>query len=96
MFFGSPSNGKPDSNSRSQIQVLQADMIYDKELKVSSLEGLQYFAKQIALLSSKYPGKKKDLHTWYHIIYGPMSSQLGIPTVIKNILSLASNLWKSW
>ena len=58
MFFDSPSIGKPDSNSRSQIQVLQADIIYDKELKVSSLEGLQYFAKQIALLSSKYPGRE--------------------------------------
>lgn len=58
MFFGSPSNGKSDANARSQIQVLQADIIYDKELKVSSLEGLQYFAKQIALLSSKYPGRE--------------------------------------
>jgi hypothetical protein len=58
MFFGSPSYGKPDPTSRSQIQVLQADIIYDKELKVSSLEGLQYFAKQIALLSSKYPERE--------------------------------------
>jgi hypothetical protein len=57
MFFGTPSNVKSDSNTRSQIQVLQADIIYDKELKVSSLEGLQYLAKQIALLSSKYPGR---------------------------------------
>ena len=58
MFFGSPSNGKPDPTSRSQIQVLQADIIYDKELKVSSLEGLQYFAKQIAFLSSKHPRRE--------------------------------------
>jgi hypothetical protein len=55
MIFGSSSYEKPDPQSRSQIQVLQADIIYDK---VSSLEGLQYFAKKIALLSSKYPERE--------------------------------------
>ena len=60
MFFGSPSIAKTDPNIRSPIQVLQADIIYDKdrELKVSSLEGLQYLSKQVALLSSKYPNRE--------------------------------------
>jgi hypothetical protein len=60
MFFGSPGFEKCDDNVRSQIQVLQADIVYnkDKELKVSSLEGLQYLAKQIALLSSIYPNRE--------------------------------------
>jgi hypothetical protein len=60
MFFGSPGFYKNDDNMRSQIQVLQADIVYnkDKELKVSSLEGLQYLAKQIALLSSIYPDRE--------------------------------------
>ena len=38
--------------------MLQADLVYDKELKVSSLEGLQYLARQLQLLSSKYPGRE--------------------------------------
>jgi hypothetical protein len=60
MFFGSPGFDKNEDNVRSQIQVLQADIVYnkDKELKVSSLEGLQYLAKQIALLSSIYPNRE--------------------------------------
>jgi hypothetical protein len=60
MFFGSPGFDKQDASQRSQIQVLQADIIYDKnnELKVSSLEGLQYLAKQIALISSIYPNRE--------------------------------------
>ena len=60
MFFGTPSNNKSDTNERPQIQVLQTDIIYDRErdLKVSSLEGLQYLAKQIALLSTKYPNRE--------------------------------------
>ena len=47
-----------DTPLRSNIQVLQADIVYEKELKVSSLEGLQYLARQLQLLSSKYPGRK--------------------------------------
>ena len=60
MFFGSPSITKSDPNIRSPIQVLQADIIYDKdrELKISSLEGLQYLSKQVSLLSSKYPNRE--------------------------------------
>ena len=41
-----------------QIQVLKADIVYEKELKVSSLEGLQYLSKQLQILSSKYPGRE--------------------------------------
>ena len=67
MFFGIPqhpstpqlSDALPmDTPFRSNIQVLQADIVYDKELKVSSLEGLQYLARQLQLLSSKYPGRE--------------------------------------
>ena len=60
MFFGSPGFDKNEDNVRSQIQLLQADIVYneDKELKVSSLEDPQYLAKQIALLSSTYPNRE--------------------------------------
>jgi hypothetical protein len=64
IFFGSPNayvDSDNDSNSNAKtnhIQVLQADIIYDKELKVVSLEGLQYLAKQLALLANKYPGRE--------------------------------------
>ena len=56
LFFG-----KPDIVIRPSIQVLQTDIVYDKELKVSSLEGLQYLAKQLQILSSKYPGRQIKL-----------------------------------
>ena len=55
MFFGSPLRSP---QNQAQIQVLQADIVYDRELKVCSLEGLQYLAKQLQLLSSKYPGRE--------------------------------------
>ena len=67
MFFGIPQHPSTpqlsdvpliDTPNRSNIQVLQADIVYDKELKVSSLEGLQYLARQLQLLSSKYPGRE--------------------------------------
>jgi hypothetical protein len=53
--------GTPELVPRPSIQVLQTDIVYDKELKVSSLEGLQYLAKQLQLLSSKYPGREIKL-----------------------------------
>ena len=53
--------GKPDVELQPSIQVLQTDIVYDKELNVSSLEGLQYLAKQLQLLSSKYPGRQLKL-----------------------------------
>ena len=55
MFFGSPGYDKADTAVRSQIQVLQADII---QLKVSSLEALQFLAKQKAMLSSRYPERE--------------------------------------
>ena len=62
MFFGMsqpPSSPLgPTIDNKPHIQVLQADIVYDKELKVSSLEGLQYLARQLQLLSSKYPGRE--------------------------------------
>lgn len=63
MFFGmpqttsSPLQATSETSLKPIIQVLQADIVYDKELKVSSLEGLQYLARQLQLLSSKYPGR---------------------------------------
>ena len=53
--------GTSDTVPRPSIQVLQTDIVYDKELKVSSLEGMQYLAKQLQLLSSKYPGRDLKL-----------------------------------
>ena len=53
--------GTPDIESRPPIQVLQTDIVYEKELKVSSLERMQYLAKQLQILSSKYPGRDLKL-----------------------------------
>ena len=58
MFFGSPDVKGYESSGKNTIQVLQADIIYDKQLKVSSLEGLQYLAKQLAIYTSQYPGRE--------------------------------------
>ena len=59
IFFGQSSSpdDKQPSSQQPRIQILQNDIVYDKELKVSSLEGLQYLAKQMQLLASKYPGR---------------------------------------
>ena len=59
IFFGqsSPTNERKPSTAQPSIQILQNDIVYDKELKVSSLEGLQYLSRQMQLLSSKYPGR---------------------------------------
>jgi hypothetical protein len=61
MFFGLPIQSfqdRVDTPNRPQIQILQADIVYEKELKVSSLEGLRYLAKQMQYLASKYPGRE--------------------------------------
>ena len=42
--------------------------MYEKELKVCSLEGLQYLAKQLQLLSSKYPGR--EIKTAHMVSFG--------------------------
>ena len=65
MFFGSPYHSPP---VQQQIQVLKADIVYEKELKVSSLEGLQYLSKQLQILSSK----SRQL-TWFHLVFDLMS-----------------------
>ena len=70
MFFGMPpyqssileslsdNADKHDMPTKPNNQDLQADIVYDKELKISSLEGLQYLSRQLQLLSSKYPGRE--------------------------------------
>ena len=68
--FGSPLRSPAN---QAQIQVLQADIVYNRELKVCSLEGLQYLTKQLQLLSSKYPVREIktahmvsfSLRAWY-------------------------------
>ena len=65
MFFGSPPYRQ---QNETQIQVLQADIVYEKELKVCSLEGLQYLSKQLQLLSSKYPGR--EIKTAHMVSFG--------------------------
>ena len=58
MFFGSPDVKGYESSGKHTIQVLHADIVYDKQLKVSSLEGLQYLSKQLAVYTSTYPGRE--------------------------------------
>ena len=65
MFFGSPYHSPP---VQQQIQVLKADIVYEKELKVSSLEGLQYLSKQLQILSSKYPGREIKTAHMVHLV----------------------------
>jgi hypothetical protein len=42
----------------SVIQVLQAEIVYENQLKVSSLEGLTFLSKQLQIMNSKYPGRE--------------------------------------
>lgn len=42
----------------SVIQVLQAEIVYENQLKVVSLEGLTYLSKQLQIMYSKYPGRE--------------------------------------
>ena len=57
--YRSPALNRQTSNATPKIiQVLQADIVYNRELKVSSLEGLTYLSKQLQLLSSQYPGRE--------------------------------------
>ena len=65
MFFGSPYHSL---QVQQQIQVLKVDIVYEKELKVSSLEGLQYLAKQLQLMPSKYPGR--EMKTAHMVSFG--------------------------
>ena len=63
MLFESPPHRQ---QHETQIQVLQEDIVYEKELKVCSLEGLQYHAKQLQLLSSQ-EGRSKLLNSPPHL-----------------------------
>ena len=77
LFFGSPILNSGENTSKPTVQVLQYDMVYDTELKVSSLAGLQYLSKQRQILSKKYPNHQISLarmisdviaaynHPWY-------------------------------
>lgn len=60
MFFGSP---PPTSETayKTNVQVLQHDIVYDWNLQVSSLLGLQILSQQRLLLSSKYPNHQISL-----------------------------------
>ena len=44
------------STTPSVIQVLQAEIVYENQLKVTSLEDLTYLSKRLQLLLSRYPG----------------------------------------
>lgn len=58
-MLGSPSlNPYVNPTVPPVIQVLQADITYDNQLKVISLEGLTYLSKQQQLLLSRYPGRQ--------------------------------------
>jgi hypothetical protein len=57
MFFGSPTTRDFQTESKTKIQILQNDVVYDKELKVSSLEGLQYLSRRMQILRSTYPNR---------------------------------------
>ena len=63
MFFGRTPPQYPEGEQQNNIQVLQADIVYekDKELRVVSLEGLQYLHKQKQILSSRYPNREVRL-----------------------------------
>ena len=61
MFFGSPAPTTSETAYRSNVQVLQHDIVYDAELKVCSLAGLQYLSRQRQILSTKYPNHQISL-----------------------------------
>jgi hypothetical protein len=60
IFFGgtTPPYNRQPSDPPSQIQILQNDIVYSKELNVSSLAGLQYLSKQMQLMASQYPNRE--------------------------------------
>ena len=63
IFFGRTPHRDSEAEQQNNIQVLQADIVYekDKELRVVSLEGLQYLHKQKQILSSRYPNREVRL-----------------------------------
>ena len=61
MFFGSPLLNSAENTCKPTVQVLQHDIVYDTELKVSSLAGLQYLSRQRQILSTKYQNHQISL-----------------------------------
>lgn len=57
MFFRSPTTRDFQREPKTEIQILQNEVVYDKELKVSSLEGLQYLSRRMQILSTTYPNR---------------------------------------
>ena len=55
MFLSSPSSNDSDLQAKPQITIIQSPVVYDVELKVSSLAGLRYLFKQQQRLATKYP-----------------------------------------
>lgn len=55
--LGSPLTARPVT-APTAIQVLQAEIVYENQLKVISLEGLIYMSKQLQIMHSKYPGRE--------------------------------------
>lgn len=55
----SPFSTRPElPTTPSVIQVLQAEIVYENQQKVISLEGLTYLSKQLQIMYSKYPGRE--------------------------------------
>ena len=88
MFFGSPNAHNYRTDSKTQIQILQNDVVYEKELKISSLEGLQYLSKQMQILGSKYPSR--DVKMWtvleQNVSHGFLLSTASCNTSLKFVL----------
>ena len=58
MFLGSPLSNNSDQstdNIKPQIAFIQSQVVYDVELKVSSLSGLRFLFQQQQRLATKYP-----------------------------------------
>lgn len=57
--LGSPLTIRPAAQTTPlAIQVLQAEIVYQNQMKVISLEGLLYLSKQLQIMHSRYPGRE--------------------------------------
>ena len=80
MFFGSPAPTS-DTAYKTNVQVLQHDIVYDWTLQVSSLLGLQCLSQQRLLLSSKYPNHQISL------------ARMVSPHLRQHVLLAYNHLW---
>ena len=55
MFLGSPLSNNSEQTAKPQITFIQNQVVYDVELKVSSLAGLRFLFQQQQRLATKYP-----------------------------------------